>query len=755
MSWQHPYQKALAMVKLLGQDDLPPDPGMFLYTNGKGAYWWKKKGKWTPSWKHATQYKPETVKKFHFGKKHWVKLGDLMEKDKFPHGGGDHGKPLMPLMWVICCNDLFWSQVDGWTSEVTLATQYDNAARNKFKKHPWMLEIPDAQFVQVYQVVMAGLAPAKLFDKEKFAQLGHEPGTNMFGDAHAFVLRGPKAGQIDLSNLYWSKAKGKWITDWHQATRYFVEDVSQMVITPEHDGMTWEQVARLEANEKAAAEAKFWSEAGKEGVPLNGHMYLLKHPNGFFWSNKLGDVVGNMTQATQYTEEEMLEATSKGYLGPNSQFVGVGDLLQADTVQAALDLVDQVMGTPKIVDFGTKKKMSEAAKHAVAQVVKISDQVGKTGSHGQVPLIAGIPLDQSGSMSHVMWPDHAMMEFQEEVAESPNQFLKEAWLKKAMDEGLDIEELKKQGLLAEVVSLFVKPDGELSFGGYKMHLTPEQKEYIHDLAKEMSAISQAHHFVIDKQHNTHHKMTKESLKAVAKVIAGAAAAQSAALGVHKHVHEDDLVEAGITKEQAEAMGFKVCAGKADQMADGVHFTMDEVEAKLKNPCGEIPLWDEETACTLEAYEEMLGLMSGEALAHDIKNEIKDVTTPMVKQDEFQEFFDGYVQAALWSSNDGEGTPLDNNYGPDDVEDETGSQMLDDCFKFFEENKARIEDAVSEGDDSIWRHAGRCFWLSRNGHGSGFFDSECWDDEAKKELQQHAEQYGEVSLDAWEGKVHAI
>jgi hypothetical protein len=51
------------------------------------------------------------------------------------------------------------------------------------------------------------------------------------------------------------------------------------------------------------------------------------------------------------------------------------------------------------------------------------------------------------------------------------------------------------------------------------------------------------------------------------------------------------------------------------------------------------------------------------------------------------------------------------------------KMADDCARFQKENAALITQAeLSES------RAGHCFWLSRNGHGSGFFDeysiSEC-------------------------------
>jgi len=77
----------------------------------------------------------------------------------------------------------------------------------------------------------------------------------------------------------------------------------------------------------------------------------------------------------------------------------------------------------------------------------------------------------------------------------------------------------------------------------------------------------------------------------------------------------------------------------------------------------------------------------------------------------------YIACALWSSTDEAGEPLDNNYDASDLAPETLEQMREDVSAFL----GSIED---EGwDVSAWtpEQVGHDFWLTRNGHGAGFWD----------------------------------
>jgi hypothetical protein len=112
---------------------------------------------------------------------------------------------------------------------------------------------------------------------------------------------------------------------------------------------------------------------------------------------------------------------------------------------------------------------------------------------------------------------------------------------------------------------------------------------------------------------------------------------------------------------------------------------------------------------------------------------------MIARDQrLDSFTRSYIETALWSSmdnaNDQGGEPLDANYGPDDIDPHTMAQMIADCTAFQERN-AELLSASGLSD----KRAGFYFWLSRNGHGSGFFD------ENLDALQDAAKAYGEFDL----------
>ena len=100
----------------------------------------------------------------------------------------------------------------------------------------------------------------------------------------------------------------------------------------------------------------------------------------------------------------------------------------------------------------------------------------------------------------------------------------------------------------------------------------------------------------------------------------------------------------------------------------------------------------------------------------------------------------YIEAALWSSTDNSdeqgGAPLDANYGLDDISPETLARIISDCKAFQE---AHADDIGSELE-----RAGHDFWLTRNGHGAGFFDGD-WEDDVGERLTEASHAYGSVDF----------
>ncbi len=118
----------------------------------------------------------------------------------------------------------------------------------------------------------------------------------------------------------------------------------------------------------------------------------------------------------------------------------------------------------------------------------------------------------------------------------------------------------------------------------------------------------------------------------------------------------------------------------------------------------------------------------------------------------ESFIRAYIECALWSSTDDAdesgGEPLDANYDESDIAPEARQAMEDDCASFY-------NDPANRDDLDLWQHefgsdsqAGHDFWLTRNGHGAGFWDRFYGDAEQVKagdRLTKASKPYGEVHL----------
>lgn len=78
------------------------------------------------------------------------------------------------------------------------------------------------------------------------------------------------------------------------------------------------------------------------------------------------------------------------------------------------------------------------------------------------------------------------------------------------------------------------------------------------------------------------------------------------------------------------------------------------------------------------------------------------------------FTTAYIECALWSSMDDDGNPLDDNYGIDDLSQECLAKMAEDCRQFQLDHQTDMEELDDE-------QCGHDFWLTRCGHGAGFWD----------------------------------
>jgi hypothetical protein len=106
----------------------------------------------------------------------------------------------------------------------------------------------------------------------------------------------------------------------------------------------------------------------------------------------------------------------------------------------------------------------------------------------------------------------------------------------------------------------------------------------------------------------------------------------------------------------------------------------------------------------------------------------------------------YIDCALWSSMDDAGTPLGDNHDATDLAAETLERMKADCALF----KVQYWESIC-GDLS---RAGHDFWLTRNGHGAGFWDGD-WPEDVGENLTEACRLWGEVDLYLGDdGKIYA-
>ena len=132
---------------------------------------------------------------------------------------------------------------------------------------------------------------------------------------------------------------------------------------------------------------------------------------------------------------------------------------------------------------------------------------------------------------------------------------------------------------------------------------------------------------------------------------------------------------------------------------------------------------------------------------------------------FQEFFKAYLICALWSSSDTieegeEPINLDNDYDIDDIDIKCKKELESEARPFYEANKQYFDYETKTCLDRFYKHgiaheetntydkyaqAGHDFWLTRNGHGTGFWDKNELSKENRDILTEACKKYPEINL----------
>lgn len=111
----------------------------------------------------------------------------------------------------------------------------------------------------------------------------------------------------------------------------------------------------------------------------------------------------------------------------------------------------------------------------------------------------------------------------------------------------------------------------------------------------------------------------------------------------------------------------------------------------------------------------------------------------------QKMFDSYIETALWSSVDGDGRPLDDTYGPNDISVAFHNAAVTTCRDFLALCKER---GLSEALGNDLERIGHDLWLTQNRHGVGLWDGYARGDE----LTAVAHLFGEVYLYEPRGRI---
>lgn len=130
------------------------------------------------------------------------------------------------------------------------------------------------------------------------------------------------------------------------------------------------------------------------------------------------------------------------------------------------------------------------------------------------------------------------------------------------------------------------------------------------------------------------------------------------------------------------------------------------------------------------------------LRHTQQDEAQGLAATLEAMGRLDDFTLAYLACAFWCSNDDStpsgGDPLEKNHSIADMASETLNKMVSDC-SVFQRTNAPLLAACGLGAEE----AGHDFWLTRNRHGSGFWDEDLGD--VGRQLTEAAWTCGEFNL----------
>ena len=119
----------------------------------------------------------------------------------------------------------------------------------------------------------------------------------------------------------------------------------------------------------------------------------------------------------------------------------------------------------------------------------------------------------------------------------------------------------------------------------------------------------------------------------------------------------------------------------------------------------------------------------------VAQELVKLARTLVGRIDEGDILDGYLKAALWAETDDNDDPLEDNYTARDIDSGSISKAKRDIKKFVQMAGDLL---MVDGNDE--EQIGHDLWLTRNGHGAGFWDGDY--PEAGDELTKLCERLGE-------------
>ncbi len=102
----------------------------------------------------------------------------------------------------------------------------------------------------------------------------------------------------------------------------------------------------------------------------------------------------------------------------------------------------------------------------------------------------------------------------------------------------------------------------------------------------------------------------------------------------------------------------------------------------------------------------------------------------------------YLVTALWAESDRNDEPFDRNYSVEDISAKSVARAEKDCAQFYEKAQAALKAEgfdIVELDEELLGHD---FWLTRNGHGAGFWDGD-YEKRVGEILTKISQEFGEI------------